>query len=415
MNQADQNAPAKQSFMHSRQFRTWMLVASGVGFVVLAALLRNVTTPILISLVIAYILDPVVLRLERLGLRRLLAVGLVYITFLGILALVFALTAPRLYREASKLPGYVGRIARQAQVSMVAPAGVGPSMAPAAGQPPEAQAATQEPDGVEPADEQPESQPAGPAPSAQARRETQPEPTLVQTVTNMVRQGLASIAASALSSSGNVVARVVIIVQGVIGALVQVILVLVYTFFFLLGLHPFYERVKRYLPGRHRKEILRAFKRLDEAYSSFYRGRLIIAASVGVLTTLGLWGAGLPFWLLIGMTVGVLSIVPIVGILVGLVLAVTVAAFAAGWPLVIGVLAVFAALQLIEQVLTPLVLSHQVRLHPVTIVIGLLVGAEAFGVFGAIIAVPLVSTAKVMFEEFLFPTLKELADEPSEE
>ena len=195
----------------------------------------------------------------------------------------------------------------------------------------------------------------------------------------------------------------------------QVILVLVFTFFFLLGLHPFYERVKRYLPGRHRKEILRAFKRLDEAYSSFYRGRLIIAASVGVLVTLGLWRTGMPFWLLIGMTVGVLSIVPIVGILVGLVLAVIVAAIAAGWPLVIGVLAVFVAVQVVEQVLTPLVLSHEVKLHPVTIVIGLMIGAEAFGVFGAIISVPLVSTAKVLYEEFLFPTLKELADEPPEE
>ena len=387
MSEDDRRAEARRSFFRTRHFRVWMLVLVGLVLLVLTALLRSVTTPILFSLVIAYILDPVVRGLERVRIRRWLAVAMVYLALMGILAFVLVTVVPPVYRQASRLPGFVDRVAGQLKV-------------PAAE------------DG---AAETPEAPPSEPAPAPEGGATPGLPSNLLQTAIKAARPHMDQIAVSALKFFREAVQRVLASIGEVIGTIVQVILVFVYTFFFLLGLHPFYERVKGYLPGRHRDEILRILGRLDKAYSSFFRGRLIVALTSGVLTSIGLWIVGIPFWLLIGMGVGVLGIVPFVGVLVGLIPALLLGALTGGWGMVIGVLAVFAVVQLVEPVLTPLVLAHGVKLHPITILIGLLVGAKVFGMFGAVVAVPLVSTAKILSEEFLLPPLRELAEEKGPE
>jgi len=107
---------ADKPFVHTRRLRVWMLALTGVALLVGAALLRSVTTPILVSLVIAYILDPLVLWLERLKLRRSVAVVAVYIAFLGVIALVLITVVPPVYRQVSKLPGFVERVTSQVQL-----------------------------------------------------------------------------------------------------------------------------------------------------------------------------------------------------------------------------------------------------------------------------------------------------------
>jgi len=364
-----------------------MLALTGVALLVAAALLRSVTTPILVSLVIAYILDPLVLWLERLKLRRSVAVVAVYIAFLGVIALVLITVVPPVYRQVSKLPGFVERVT--SQVQLPAPA-LPEEETPQAGEQPAAQS-----------DSAPTEEPAAPAASE----------GFIRTAVEAARPYLDKIAVKALSFFRTAVERVAVSIGEVIGTLVQVVLVFIYTFFFLLGLHPFYGRVRAYLPGRYRDEIVRIVGRLDTAYSNFFRGRVIVALCSGALTSVGLWIVGIPFWLLIGMTVGVLGIIPFVGVLLGLIPAVILGFLTGGWGTVIGVLIVFALVQLIEPILTPLVLSHGLKLHPVTILIGLLVGGKLFGMFGAVISVPLVSTAKILSEEFLLPPLRELAEE----
>ncbi len=400
---------ALPTFFHTRRGRVWTLVAVGIALLVAAALLRSVTTPILVSLVIAYVMDPVVMLLERLRMRRWVAVTIVYVALLGVLALVLVTVVPPLYRQASKLPAFVDHLA--GQLKLPAPEEGGPPLPDAA-----------QPEATKPADQPAEPAPAAagaqPAPATDQAAPTSGEgadqelpSNLLQTALAAVRPHMDQIAVSALKFFRTAVQRVLASIGDVIGTIVQVVLVFVYTFFFLLGLHPFYHRVNTYLPGRHRAEIVRVLKRLDSAYSSFFRGRLILALTSGVLTSIGLTILDLPFSLLIGMGVGVLGIIPVVGVLIGLIPALLLAALTGGWGSVIGVLVVFAIVQMCDPILTPLVLSHGVKLHPVTILIGLLIGGKVFGMFGAVISIPLVSTVKILSEEFLLPPLKELAQE----
>jgi predicted PurR-regulated permease PerM len=379
---AEGQSAAAEPFYQGRQFRIWMLALTGVAILVFAGILRSVTTPIVVSLVIAYVLDPVVVWLQGRRLRRWTAVVLVYAAFLAVVAIALVAVVPPVVRQVARLPSYAEQLSRRVQ------------------QAEDAEAAEDATQAEAPAEGAPPAGGAGPG-----------EEDLLAAALETARRNVDKIAARALSVFRTVVEQVAASVGQVVGAFIQVLLVFVYTFFFLLGLHPFYDRLRRYLPGRYRDEILRIVGRLDSAYSNFFRGRIIVALCSGAITSLGLLIVGIPFWLLIGMTVGVLGIIPFVGVLLGLIPAAILGFVAGGWGTVVGVLVVFAVAQMLEPLLTPLILSRGLKLHPVTILIGLLVGGRLFGLFGAVISVPLVSTAQILSEEFLLPPLRELADE----
>ncbi len=397
------------SFFQTRGFKIGLLTAFGIGVLVLAGILRNVTTPIVIALVIAYVLDPVVLALERLKLPRAVGVTLVYVALLAVLVLIGATLGPAIYRQAAKLPGYVEQASRKlGLVEMVEgeqdKAEPETPSSPESEQP-EAPAAAEAP---EPASSPPDVSLEEPVADTQ---EPDSEEGLLATAREIVNQNLDKIAVKALAVFRAVVTQIAGSVGRIIGTATQIVLVFIYTFFFLLSLHPGLQKAKEYLPGRYRQRILDIVGKLDRAYSNFFRGRLIICLCSGALTSVGLWICGIPFWLLIGMTVGILGVIPFVGVMVGLIPALLLAVLMGGWNTVIGVLVVFAVVQAIEPLLTPIILSRGMKLHPLTILIGLLVGAELFGMFGAVIAVPLTSTAKILGREFLLPPLKELAEE----
>ncbi len=364
------------SFLRSRQFKIGLLIGAGLLFLVLAAWLRSVTTPILVALIIAYVLDPVVLRLQRLKTPRWGAVTLVYVCLLLVLAGALVAVVPPVVKQARKLPAYVQSLSQELGIPR-----------------PEEGAAESAP---------------GPAPAPEETGEPQ---DLASRLKESLEQNVDKIAVKTLTFFRQALEQVVSSIGEVVGTLIQIVLVFIYTFFFLLGLHPFYGRVRRHLPGRYREEILRVLRRLDQSYSNFFRGRLTICITSGVLTSLGLWICDIPFWLLIGMTVGVLGIIPFVGVMLGLIPALTMGFLMGGWQTALGVAVVFVVVQSLEPLLTPIVLSRGMRLHPVTILIGLVVGGQLFGLFGAVISVPLVSTVKILSEEFLLPPLRELAEE----
>lgn len=122
---------------------------------------------------------------------------------------------------------------------------------------------------------------------------------------------------------------------------------------------------------------------------NYLRGQLLIGliSAVNVAVALALFGV--PFWLLIALLTGVLNFVPRLGAIVSMVLGGCVALVFGGWMDALIVLIVILAQQLLEQsVLTPKILSYQMGLHPVLIVFALLAFGTFMGIFGLLIAVP---------------------------
>jgi predicted PurR-regulated permease PerM len=122
---------------------------------------------------------------------------------------------------------------------------------------------------------------------------------------------------------------------------------------------------------------------------NYLRGQLIISLISGANVAVALVLFGVPFWLLIGLLVGVMNFVPRLGPIVGMVLGGCIALLFGGWTDALIVLIVILAQQLLEQtVLTPNILSYQMGLHPVLILFALLAFGTFMGIFGLLIAVP---------------------------
>jgi predicted PurR-regulated permease PerM len=123
-----------------------------------------------------------------------------------------------------------------------------------------------------------------------------------------------------------------------------------------------------------------------------------------------MFALGVRFPLVIAMAAFVFELVPMVGPVLAGLLALSIAAFQ-GFPLVLYVLIFYVVLQLVESnVLGPRISGHAVGLHPVASILALVVGADLFGLWGAIMAVPLAGLAFVIVSAIV----KQLRGQPVE-
>ena len=139
----------------------------------------------------------------------------------------------------------------------------------------------------------------------------------------------------------------------------------------------------------------------------FVRARLIVSAAVGVLATLGLWAIHMPFWLLLGLVVGVANLIPMLGAWIGGI-PVALVALATSKPpsYLILVLAVITLAHAIDgYVLSPLVLKQTTDLHPIVTLLAVLVGAELAGFWGILAAIPVAGLAQVFLKQWVVPRL----------
>ncbi len=148
---------------------------------------------------------------------------------------------------------------------------------------------------------------------------------------------------------------------------------------------------------------------LSEARSSllyWLAGRLFSMAVVGILATVALYIIGVPGALLLGIFSGLVAFVPIVGSIAGAVPPVLLAF--AGSPLdAVWVVVAYVAIQQIESnLLTPLVMQQAVSLHPVVVLASVTVAGAAFGVLGALLAVPTSVVIGVLVDELWFRRLE---------
>jgi predicted PurR-regulated permease PerM len=129
----------------------------------------------------------------------------------------------------------------------------------------------------------------------------------------------------------------------------------------------------------------------------FLKGQLLVALIVGVMTSVGFWLVGLPFWLLIGMIAGFLNIIPFVGPWVGGILGVLVALATRDLQTALWAGLVALVVQQVDNhFVSPTVLRATVRLHPAAIVLGLVAGAAIGGFWGVLLTVPVMASVKII-------------------
>jgi predicted PurR-regulated permease PerM len=195
--------------------------------------------------------------------------------------------------------------------------------------------------------------------------------------------------------------------------LLFITLVPIYTWYFMIGYDRVVEGVRGYLPGAHRPRIERILGEIDEMLRAFFRGRVIVVGMVAAATTIVYLAFGVKYAVLLGLLAGLGVLVPYFSLVASWVPALLVMLVTGdSWAAIIAMSVCFHVIQALEQyVITPRLLGDALELHPVALLVGVFVMASLFGLFGALLAVPLTAIARTLGREFLLPYFKELAQE----
>ncbi|MCZ6690069.1 MAG: AI-2E family transporter [Planctomycetota bacterium] len=341
-------------------------------------LLRSIINPLLVALLLAYILNPLVSSMEKRGIRRTQAVvgifliGLVCAVLfggLGVAAIVSGIGG--LSESITKDDGYFDR-AYAAVVAYDWDGLLGKNLA---------------------------------ADVKNAWGEAR----------DKLKDNVGDMFKTLQSVAGNIIGGAVATLAGIFLLFSYLILVPVYTFFLLLSLGKIRIAVSEHLPGAYRDRILVVAAKIDRSVSAFFRGRLMICLAKGLLIAIGLKICGVKFAFAIGLLAGAGSLIPFLGGIFATVPSIILVLLEAEtdplWP-IIGIGIVVIVVEAIEGlVLTPVILSKETGLHPLTLLMSIFIAGEVFGFFGVLLAVPIASIVKILFVEFVLPEIKALAKE----
>lgn len=320
----------------------WLWAAAAL--LVVAALfyaLSPILAPFLAAAIFAYILDPVVDKLERRGLSRTLGTVLTLLLLIALVALFLLIVIPLFVKEsvllAEQFPTFVDKVKTEWLPWVTQKTGV--------------------------------------------------EFTLDS---GSIKQFVTDNLSDAKGIAQRVFASVRIGGLAVVGFLVNLLLVPVVLFYLLRDWDVLVARIDDMIPRRWHARARTIAGEIDAVLAEFLRGQLSVMLIMAVLYVLGLWAVGLQFALPIGLITGVLVFVPYLGSITGFFLATLAAVMQfQALPGVLGVWAIFAVGQLLEgMVVTPLLVGDRIGLHPVAVIFALLAFGQLFGFFGILLALP---------------------------
>ena len=187
-----------------------------------------------------------------------------------------------------------------------------------------------------------------------------------------------------------------------LGLVIDMLLVLVLTFYLLLDARRFRVIVLRSLQTRHRGAVRRIFVEMARVFGAYVRGQLIVAFSLFVMVSIALTIIGVPFAIFLGAFAGLIELVPMIGPFAGALPALLLAA-PIGGPTLLWTAIAFLVIQQIESnVLVPRVVGHAVGLHPIASILALIAGFEVGGIVGALFAVPVAGVIWVFLGTAVF-------------
>ncbi len=168
-------------------------------------------------------------------------------------------------------------------------------------------------------------------------------------------------------------------------------------FFILNDSHALQKAVVQQIPNRYFEMSLSLIHKANEQLGRYIRGVLLDAAIVGTMVVIALLLLDLRYAVFIGILAGMANLIPYLGPVVGGIPAIVISVIDSGnFSGVPSILLAFGVVKIIDDVIVqPLVVSKSVELHPVTVIIAIYVGGHVAGILGMIVAVPLVAIVKV--------------------
>lgn len=333
-------------------FKKWLCLILGLVCVWLLFLLSHLLIPFFIAAFLAYIADPFVERLKRLGCPRTLGVLLVFAIFIVIVGAAIFLLLPKLQEQLEMLiktlPVFLVWLQKTAIQLLNGHVGI--------------------------------------------KKLIDPE-HLKQAVSGQFGHfsDVMTWFMKALTQSG----------LAIIDFVVRLAVIPVVTFYLMRDWHKFMGSLRRLIPRTKEAAVVSLAAEADTVLAAFLKGQLFVMIALAVIYSVGLSCIGLNFALILGVAIGFISVVPYLGSIIGLISALSIAAFQFNtvWPIV-WVLIVFGVGHILEgMVLTPWLIGGRIGLHPVAVIFSVLAGGVLFGFFGVLLALP-VATVVMVFVRY---------------
>jgi predicted PurR-regulated permease PerM len=328
----------------AREQVTYWGIAAAV-FLVVLWYLGDVMLPFVLGAAIAYFLDPVADRLERLGLSRAAATAVIAVAAVVLFVVLALLVIPSLIRQTTELIEIAPVLVAQLRDFLV----------------------SRFPDIVVP--------------------------------DSQLRQTFDQVGATVQSRGAEVLNTLLASVGSILNVVLLFVIVPVVAVYMLLDWDNMVARVDTLLPRDHAPVIRRLAGEIDASMSGFLRGMGTVCVILGTYYAVALMLVGLNFGLVVGFVAGVLTFIPYVGAIVGGALAIGLALFQfwGEWHWIVLVAVIFQAGQFVEgNVLTPRLVGTSVGLHPVWLLLALSVFGSLFGFVGLLLAVPVAAALGVL-------------------
>jgi len=335
------------------------ILVISIGLMILLVLfyrLQEILNPLLISFLIAYVLDPFVDWFEKKGVPRVAVVVIVYVILLAVILLLILFVFPELFNQAVDLAQWVTQKYGELRIHL-----------------------------------------------------EQQSPSRYSRIIAWSEKSLAAVSTRAgqifLTHLNEILGSAVTVVT-------LVLLIPIYTFFFLWRFDYLTSVIARYLPRTHKKRIIEVTHEINLVVANFFRGRLIVCLFVGVSCAIGFQISGLPFAWPLGLLIGVFNFIPYLAPIFGLPPTLLVAYLTfhdLRHPLYATI--VYLVAQFIDNwILTPVIQKKMIGLHPITTIVVIFIGGNLAGMFGLIVAIPAAAVIKILFKEFIWPHIAEAAD-----
>lgn len=183
-------------------------------------------------------------------------------------------------------------------------------------------------------------------------------------------------------------------VSGLLGSISQVVLSPLLAFYLLRDRRRIASGLTLLLPVHCRARGVRAAREMKRETAAYLRGQLLLSLAVGAMTGCALLLLGVPGWLMLGLLMGVMELVPYIGPVIAGAPAVLMA-LQGGWGRALLTLAVLLVIQETEgTVLSPRLVGSATSLHPLAVLLLVSAGGMIGGTWGMVLVIPLVVSVR---------------------
>ncbi len=301
------------------------------------------------SIIISYLLNPLVNLIENRGIKRIYAILIIYLFSLTLIILSIISIVPRLSNEFENLgrllPDYFNKIYDYFNNIVV-----------------------------------------------KYSKHLDRLPPEFQVIKGIFLEKLIDIQSSLLDFLKDITNSVI----GMFSKVISFIIVPILTFYFLKDKDYFKKKITLLIPKKQRNDVLQIGREVDRVLGRFIRGQLLVCTFVGVSTTIVLLIIGVDFAIIIGLIAGIADIIPYFGPLIGIFPAIIFALLKSPIKALWVIISFIIIQQLEGNVVAPKIVGESVGVHPVVIMLALLIGGSYFGVVGMIFAVPVTIVFKIV-------------------